>query len=102
MTDLRPNLDDDEIDLRELFAELWRGKWLILFISYVSLALASFYLNGAVRKHTVSMTLKPVIEESSGSNLAGLGGLASLAGVSCLTPALILWGMFWPGWHCSL
>ena len=82
MTDLRPNLADDEIDLRELFVELWRGKWLILFISCVSLALASFYLNGAVRKHTVSMTFKPVIEESSGPNLAGLGGLASLAGVS--------------------
>ena len=82
MTDLRPNLADDEIDLRELFVELWRGKWLILFISCVSLALASFYLNGAVRKHTVSMTFKPVIEESSSPNLAGLGGLASLAGVS--------------------
>ena len=82
MTDLRPNLADDEIDLRELFVELWRGKWLILFIFCVSLALASFYLNGAVRKHTVSMTFKPVIEESSGPNLAGLGGLASLAGVS--------------------
>ena len=82
MTDLRSNLADDEIDLRELFVELWRGKWLILFISRVSLALASLYLNGAVRKHTVSMTFKPVIEESSGPNLAGLGGLASLAGVS--------------------
>ena len=82
MTDLRPNLADDEIDLRELFVELWRGKWLILFISRVSLALASLYLNGAVRKHTVSMTFKPVIEESSSPNLAGLGGLASLAGVS--------------------
>lgn len=82
MTDLGPNLADDEIDLRELFVELWRGKWLILFISRVSLALASLYLNGAVRKHTVSMTFKPVIEESSSPNLAGLGGLASLAGVS--------------------
>jgi len=30
MTDLRPNLADDEIDLRELFVELWRGKYLIL------------------------------------------------------------------------
>ena len=74
MTDLRPNLADDEIDLRELFAVLWRGKWLILSIPCVSLALASLYLNGAVRKHTVSMTFKPVIEESSGPNLAGLGG----------------------------
>ena len=82
MTDLRPNLAADEIDLRDLFDERWRGKWLILFISCVSLALASFYLNGAVRKHTVSMTFKPVLEQSSGPNLAGLGGLASLAGVS--------------------
>ena len=26
MTDLRPDLADDEIDLRELFAVLWHGK----------------------------------------------------------------------------
>jgi hypothetical protein len=48
----------------------------------VALVLASFYLNVAARKYTVSMTFKPVIEEGAGPNLAGLGGLASLAGVS--------------------
>ena len=37
MTDLRPDLADDEIDLRELFAVLWRGKWLIFSLCFVAL-----------------------------------------------------------------
>ncbi|MGB3980857.1 Wzz/FepE/Etk N-terminal domain-containing protein, partial [Planktomarina temperata] len=82
MTDLRPDLADDEIDLRELFAVLWHGKWLIFSLCCVALLLASVYLHSAERKYTVSMILKPVIEDSTGPNLAGLGGLASLAGVS--------------------
>ena len=82
MTDLRPDFADDEIDLRELFAVLWHGKWLIFSLCCVALLLASVYLHSAERKYTVSMILKPVIEDSTGPNLAGLGGLASLAGVS--------------------
>ncbi|MDA8524975.1 Wzz/FepE/Etk N-terminal domain-containing protein [Planktomarina temperata] len=82
MTDLRPDLADDEIDLRELFAVLWHGKWLIFSLCCVALLLAPVYLHSAERKYTVSMILKPVIEDSTGPNLAGLGGLASLAGVS--------------------
>ena len=82
MTDFRPDLADDEIDLRELFTKLWRGRWVIASLCCVALVLASFYLHVAARKYTVSMTFKPVIEEGAGPNLAGLGGLASLAGVS--------------------
>ena len=82
MTDFRPDLADDEIDLRELFTKLWRGRWVIASLCSVALVLASFYLHIAARKYTVSMTFKPVIEEGAGPNLAGLGGLASLAGVS--------------------
>ena len=82
MTDFRPDLADDEIDLRELFTKLWRGRWVIASLCSVALVLASFYLHVAARKYTVSMTFKPVIEEGAGPNLAGLGGLASLAGVS--------------------
>jgi len=82
MTDLRPDLADDEIDLRELFAVLWRGKWLIFSLCCVALLLASVYLHRAERKYTVTMILKPVIGGSAGPNLARLGGLASLAGVS--------------------
>ena len=82
MTDFRPDLADDEIDLRELFTKLWHGRWVIVLLCCVALVLASFYLHVAARKYTVSMTFKPVIEEGAGPNLAGLGGLASLAGVS--------------------
>ena len=82
MTDFRPDLADDEIDLRELFTKLWHGRWVIVALCCVALVLASFYLHVAARKYTVSMTFKPVIEEGAGPNLAGLGGLASLAGVS--------------------
>ena len=47
MTDLRPDLADDEIDLRELFAVLWHGKWLIFSLCCVALLLASVYLHRA-------------------------------------------------------
>ena len=43
MTDLRPDLADDDIDLRELFAVLWHGKWLIFSLCCVALLLASVY-----------------------------------------------------------
>ena len=82
MAEFKPDFAGNEIDLRELFAALWRGKWLIFSLCCVALVLASIYLRGAERKYTVSMTFKPVIEDSSGPNLAGFGGLASLAGVS--------------------
>ena len=89
MTDFRPDLADDEIDLRELFTKLWRGRWVIASLCSVALVLASFYLHVAARKYTVSMTFKPVIEEGAGPNLAGLGGLASLAGVSRRRAAVV-------------
>ena len=50
MTDLKPDLADDKIDLRELFAVLWREKWLIFSLCCVALLLASglmFMLAGA-------------------------------------------------------
>ncbi|MDC1438822.1 Wzz/FepE/Etk N-terminal domain-containing protein [Planktomarina temperata] len=65
MTDLRPDLADDEIDLRELFAVLWHGKWLIFSLCCVALLLASVYLHSAERKYTVSMILKPEISPLS-------------------------------------
>ncbi|MGL4959466.1 MAG: Wzz/FepE/Etk N-terminal domain-containing protein, partial [Plesiomonas sp.] len=30
-----PQVHDDEIDLRELFAVIWQGKWLIIAITAV-------------------------------------------------------------------
>ena len=75
---------DDEIDLRELFAAIWQGKWLITAITTVfaigsvlfALSLPNIYKSEAL--------LSPVTEKQGGglSALAGqFGGLASLAGI---------------------
>ena len=75
-------VQDDEIDLRELFGALWRGKFLIMLCVIAAIALAALYLRSAERKYTVRYVFAPVASENSGPNLGGLGGLASLAGVS--------------------
>ena len=77
--------NDDEIDLRELFTALWRGKRLIIICVMFSIMLASLYLRLAEREYTVRYVLAPVASENSGPNIGGLGGLASLAGVSLPT-----------------
>ena len=79
------SVGDDEIDLRELFIALWRGKWLISLCVAIAIALASFYLRTAEKKYTVSYVFKPVASEDTQPNLAGLGGLASFAGISLPT-----------------
>jgi hypothetical protein len=76
------SLQDDEIDLRELFGALWRGKFLIMLCVIAAIALAALNLRSAERKYTVRYVFAPVASENSGPNLGGLGGLASLAGVS--------------------
>ena len=90
ITEFKPDFADDEIDLGELFTALWRGKWLIFSLCCVALMLASLYLRGAERKYTVSMTFKPVIADNFGPNLAGFGGLASLAILVGLLPGVFL------------
>ena len=77
--------NDDEIDLRELFTALWRGKRLIIICVMFSIMLASLHLRQAERKYTVRYVFAPVASENVGPNLGGLGGLASLAGVSLPT-----------------
>ena len=47
MTEFKPDLADDEIELRELFAALWRGKRLIYSLCCDALMLASIYLRGS-------------------------------------------------------
>jgi len=72
---------NDEIDLKDLFVTLWRGKIYIILLSIFSVIFASLYLHGAERKYTVEYNLKPVGETENSSNLSGLGGFASIAGI---------------------
>ena len=76
---------NDEIDLRDLFFTLWRGKIYIILISIISVFLASFYLQFAERKYSVGYNLKPVGETKNSSSFSGLGGFASLAGIQLPT-----------------
>ena len=73
---------DDEIDLLELFRTIWSGRYVVLICVLASVSLASVHLWGAERKFTVNYIFQAVGDEGAGSNMGGLGGLASLAGVS--------------------
>ena len=76
------HIHDDEIDLRELFVTLWKGKWFITLCVLLAIIFGSLYLRSADKKYTVTYIFKPVSSDDAPPNFSGLGGLASLAGVS--------------------
>ena len=75
---------DDEIDLKELFAVLWSGKWLISAVTGVAAILSIFFALSLPNIYTANAVLAPADDGESG--LSGLleryGGLASAAGIS--------------------
>ena len=78
------NLEDDEIDLGELFAALWSHKLLITVSISLLVFLAGYYAITAEKKFTAKAVFQiEQIENSSNLNLSGeLGALASLAGLA--------------------
>ncbi|MBK1872201.1 LPS O-antigen length regulator [Marinobacter sp. 1-3A] len=79
----QPYYPDDEIDLRELFDTLWRGKWIILLFTIVFAAAGVFYALSKPNIYQASVLLAPAQDEGGAGGLRGqLGGLASLAGIS--------------------
>ncbi|WP_309045390.1 Wzz/FepE/Etk N-terminal domain-containing protein [Marinobacter sediminicola] len=79
----QPHYPDDEIDLRELFATLWRGKWVILLFTIVFAAAGAAYALSKPNIYQANVLLAPAQDEGGASGLRGqLGGLASLAGIS--------------------
>ena len=85
MPESKPIQVNDEIDLREMFLTLWRGKYIILLITVLAIVFASSHLRNSERKYSVQVVLKPVVEDNSGQNLSGFSGLASFAGISMPT-----------------
>jgi uncharacterized protein involved in exopolysaccharide biosynthesis len=73
---------DDEIDLRELFATLWRGKWTIIALTVVCAAAGVFYALSQPNIYQASALLAPAQNEGSSRIGGQLSGLASLAGVN--------------------
>ncbi|EPQ8264427.1 Wzz/FepE/Etk N-terminal domain-containing protein [Vibrio alginolyticus] len=80
-----PQSTDDEIDLRELFNALWKGKWIIIVTTFVFAVGSVLYALSLPNIYKSDALLAPT-ESSSGGGLtqmAGqLGGLAALAGVN--------------------
>lgn len=80
-----PQVQDDEIDLRELFSVIWQGKWLIIAITAIFAIGAVVFAIMQPNIYKSEALLAPAAEEQGGglSALASqFGGLASLAGVN--------------------
>ncbi|HHX8467654.1 TPA: Wzz/FepE/Etk N-terminal domain-containing protein [Vibrio diabolicus] len=80
-----PQSTDDEIDLRELFNALWKGKWIIIVTTFVFAVGAILYALSLPNIYKSDALLAPAESSNGGglSKMAGqLGGLAALAGVN--------------------
>ncbi|EGQ8469065.1 lipopolysaccharide biosynthesis protein [Vibrio alginolyticus] len=75
----------DEIDLRELFKALWKGKWIIIVTTFVFAASSVLYALSLPNIYKSDALLAPAESSNGGglSKMAGqLGGLAALAGLN--------------------
>lgn len=80
-----PHHGDDEIDLRELFKALWKGKWIIIATTFAFAVGSVLYAFSLPNIYKADALLAPAESSNGGglSKMAGqLGGLAALAGVN--------------------
>lgn len=77
----QPYIEEDEIDLRELFSTIWGNKFKIIFLSIL---ITSFALIYALTKPNsyASQTILILKEQSKPSLGGGAAALASMAGIS--------------------
>jgi len=73
-------IEEDEIDLRELFATIVKGKKIIIFLTIFVVALSFIYVLKLPNVYKSEAVLIPT--ESKSGGLGGLSGLAAMAGVS--------------------
>ena len=74
-----------DIDFRDLLLELWKGKWIIIFATFLFAVGATVFAITRPNIYQANALLTPTESSSSGglSTMAGqLGGLAALTGVS--------------------
>lgn len=72
----------DEIDLREIFAILWQGKWLLMGVTSVFAVISLIFALNLPSVYEGRGVYAPAQKQNSGSLGGQLGGLASLAGVN--------------------
>lgn len=71
---------DDEIDLRELFGVIWRGKWIIIVVAFVFAAASVLYALNLPNIYKSEALLAPVTEQKSSGLSGQLSGLVALVG----------------------
>ena len=81
-----PQVEDDEIDLAELWRAIWAGKFIIIAITFVFAVASVFYALSKPDIYKASVLLSPVSSKGGSGGLGALagqfGGLASLAGIN--------------------
>ncbi len=77
----QPYIEEDEIDLRELFSTIWGNKWKIIFLSILITSLALVYALTKPNSYA-SNTILILKEQKSGGLPGGAAALASMAGIS--------------------
>ena len=77
-------LEEDEIDLRELWQTIKEGKKTIFLTMFVVVTLTFVYVLATPNSYKSEAVLMPSAQDSGSSlgGLGGLGGLAAMAGVS--------------------
>ncbi len=86
MPDNSPTIEDDEIDLAELWRAIWAGKFIIITITFIFAVASVFYALSKPDIYKASVLLSPVSSQGGSGGLGALagqfGGLASLAGIN--------------------
>ena len=72
-------IEEDEIDLRELFGTIWKNKFKIAFFTFVVTSLTIAYTLSIPNSYKSETLLVP--QTQAKPSLGGLGALAGLAGV---------------------
>jgi uncharacterized protein involved in exopolysaccharide biosynthesis len=74
-------IEEDEIDLKELFTTIWKNKGKILLFTFIITFLTIIYTLTMPNEYTSTTVLEPQ-GQSKSMDLGGLSSLASLAGVN--------------------
>lgn len=74
---------DDEMDLRQLFATLWWGKWIVIATTILFAVAGVFFALNKPNIYQASVLLAPAQDGGGVKGISGqLGGLANLAGIN--------------------
>jgi len=74
-------IEEDEIDLRELWQVIWSGKWTIIFVTFLFAAASVGYAILQPNQYKSEVLLSPS-SSSGGGGLGQMAGLAAMAGIN--------------------